>query len=338
MKYAKTKVQYGDGLIVYLFAIVANLAVQFVLSAVAMGGGALTGGGNLLENDYFQLVCMLLLQAAFLAVPCVFYGLKKKSVPLFSSPLCKPHASIALSVLLPVLSICGFYLPAAYFGVFLEKIGYPLSAGVSLDTAGKFVLGVFVMVLAAPFVEEVIFRGFLLNSLRQKFNPYVASLLCAVAFSLMHMNPEQTVYQFCLGYVCSLAVIKSNNLLAGVVTHAGSNLIAVLLDVGPITRVAERVLDALTATSVSAVLSTLLLLTVCGAAIYFVCYAMEKLRAKKGTAEEKTQEEKEAAFAERAPQTETVVVPDAVFPELTQTGQVSPSPCPRRLRANRRLY
>ena len=276
MRYQKRELRFSEGLTVYLLAIVVNLALQFALSVVAMIGGFFSVGG-LLESDYFNLAVMLLLQVGFLSVPVVYFACKKKVYPVLTAPLEKPHPSVAFSVLLPVVSILCFYLPAAYFSALLEKIGYNFSAGVSLDTPGKFVLGIFVMVIAAPCVEELIFRGFLLSSLRKRFHPYVAALLCAAAFSLMHMNPEQTVYQFCLGYVCGLAAIKCGNLLPAIVAHAGNNLIAVLLDIPAVGKVFETIIGALTHTPALAAVSTIGLFAIGAAIVFGLCLAMEKL-------------------------------------------------------------
>ena len=220
-----------QGAYILLFAIAANLVTQFILGGVQMAVLHRTGK-DLANSDYFQIACMLLLQVAFFAVPLSFWLLRKKS-PVLRFPLRLVPRS-AFGLLLAPLTILAFFFPTQLFVLFLEKIGYAFSGGVNFDTAGKLVLGILATVLVAPFVEELIFRGCLLSGLTENFRKWGAALLCGLAFSLMHMNPEQTVYQFFLGVVCALAVIESGSLFTGVVVHATSNLLAILLDVTPL--------------------------------------------------------------------------------------------------------
>lgn len=275
----KKEVGLSDGVTVFLFAIVSNLAAQLLIGIIAAVGQAVTGNAAFGTGDYFQLVAMILLQAAFLAVPLIYYGAIKKFKPVLLSPVRKPVPVTALSVLLPVLSVLGFVLPASYFSLLLQKIGYTLNPGVNLNTAGKMVLGVLVMVIIAPCVEELIFRGFLFSSLRKAVHPAAAVALCGAAFALMHMNPEQTVYQFCLGCVCALAVLYSGDLLPAVITHAGSNLFAILLDT-PAGKPVNAFLGWCTETPLRGAFSTILLAAGCGAAIWLLCLCLQKGRRK----------------------------------------------------------
>lgn len=278
-KFPKKEVGYLDGVLIYTFAILANLAAQVVVSIAAFALGAATGK-NLLENAYFQYAGMLLFQIAFLAVPVVYYAGIRKRRPILMSPICKPKPHTAFGALIAVLCILGFILPAQYFTVLLDKIGYNFSSGVDLGTAGKFVFGFIVMVMVAPCVEELIFRGFLLSGLNKRFNKYVSAALCALAFMLMHMNPEQTVYQFCLGFICALAVTESGNLIISVIIHAVSNFIAMVIDRGFLGRAVEKALVFLDSHAVAAVFITVGLAAACGAAIWFICRFIGKLRAR----------------------------------------------------------
>lgn len=275
----KKEVGLSDGVTVFLFAIVGNLAAQLLIGIIAAVGQAVTGNDAFGTGDYFQLVSMILLQAAFLAVPLLYYGAIKKYRPVLLSPVRKPVPITALSVLLPVLSVLGFVLPASYFSLLLQKIGYTLNPVVTLNTAGKLILGIFVMVIVAPCVEELIFRGFLFSSLRKAVHPAAAVALCGAAFALMHMNPEQTVYQFFLGCVCALAVLYSGDLLPAVITHAGSNLIAILLD-KPAGKPLNAFLGWCMQTPLRGAFGAILLAVGCGTVIWLLCVCLRKWRRK----------------------------------------------------------
>lgn len=276
----KKKVGYFDGVIVYLFAILANLGAQFIVGFVG-GGLDLVTGKNVMTSDYFQLVCMLVFQLAFLAVPIIYCTCVKKVRPQLLSPITKPAPEVFLSIALPFITLLGFFLPAQYFGIGLDKIGYNLNPGVDLSSPGKMVLGIIVMCVAAPIAEELIFRGFLLSGLKTQFNDYVAALLCALSFTFMHMNPEQTVYQFFLGYTCALTALKCRNLIAPMIIHSLSNLVAVLLGIPVLNKLVDKAFVSLSRNTVAAVLVTVALAVAAGALIFCICYVMNKIRSRR---------------------------------------------------------
>lgn len=272
-KYPIAQVGYIDGLMVYLFAIVANLVMQIVISIAAVIVAAATGNKEAANGDYFNLISMILLQAAFLSVPVIYFACKKKAVPELYAPLRKPRAHDALSVLLPVISMVGFFMTAMLVQVWLDKIGYKFPDDVNMNTPGKLVLGILAMVIVAPCIEELIFRGFLLSGLYRRIgNTYAAAALAALAFALMHMSPLQTAYQFFLGFVCGIVAIKSGNLWCAVITHAGSNLIALLAG-----GLLEKMANAMLGSSVAAAFGTIGLAVAGGALVWLVCFGIEKL-------------------------------------------------------------
>ncbi len=269
----KREISFSDGIMIYIFAIVANLAMQVLISIVLGIGSAMTGNSQFGQGTYAQLACMILLQVAFASVPFFYYGANKKAVKMLVAPAARNNkADPVLGLILPFLAMLGFFLPAQLFELFLLDIGYNPSAGIELVTAGQWGLGILTIVIIAPVVEEFIFRGFLLGGLKKSFNPYIAALLSALAFSFMHMNPEQTVYQLCLGYVCALAALKSNTMVAPVMIHSVSNLIALTAN-EPLELFFTGVFS-LPAWGIALV--TIALMLACGAAIFFICYAMGK--------------------------------------------------------------
>lgn len=271
------EIEYTEGVAVFLFAVIADIAAQLVIGVAASVGAAVTHAENFSGGDYFQLCAMILLQLAFLATPWVYFTFVKNTRPRLPYAVRPPKPALLLTLPLCVVTLFGFLLPASYFVLGLDKIGYELTEGVHLDTAGKAVLGVFVMVVLAPCIEELIFRGYLLSGLKKRFSPIAAALLSGVAFSLMHMSAEQTVYQFFLGVVCALAVMACGNLAAGICIHAGSNGIALLLDVKAIAGPVDRAVAYCTRTPVLAVLASVGFALVACVLIGLLVFAMAKL-------------------------------------------------------------
>jgi membrane protease YdiL (CAAX protease family) len=91
----------------------------------------------------------------------------------------------------------------------------------SLDGFGF--VGVLLVVAVLPAIlEEAVFRGVLLDGLRQ-FPVWAAALLCGGMFSLFHQNPAQTIYQFFCGVAFALIALRSRSILPTVVAHFLNN-------------------------------------------------------------------------------------------------------------------
>jgi len=83
------------------------------------------------------------------------------------------------------------------------------------------VLGFLAIVVAAPLIEELIFRGFLAESLRHRGKKF-ALLVSAAAFSLAHLRLAQFRYYLVMGLVIGL-VYWRRGLVGSVATHAAFN-------------------------------------------------------------------------------------------------------------------
>jgi uncharacterized protein len=137
-------------------------------------------------------------------------------------------------ILLPVL-----YVPVRLLVPHLDQqLGQPaqhLTGGA--DTGGLVVLGIFV-VLGAPLVEELFFRGLLLRSLEKtkalaslgrRASPTIAVLISAVAFGLAHLEVLQLLGLTAFGVVLGVLAERWRRLGPGIVAHASFNFVTVLV-------------------------------------------------------------------------------------------------------------
>ena len=88
-------------------------------------------------------------------------------------------------------------------------------------------------VIAAPIVEEVIFRGVVLGSLRKVFPAWVSILISAVIFGAYHMNPVAIVYATVMGIIAGVVYEKKQNLLFPIMLHMANNFMGLLQDFVP---------------------------------------------------------------------------------------------------------
>ena len=106
-----------------------------------------------------------------------------------------------------------------------------LAAG-TLDASGRTLLFVS-FVIAAPVVEEVLFRGVLLGWLSKRMKRPVAIVTSAAIFGLTHWEGPDVLLPviglFLIGIVLAYVVTRYGNLSMAILMHAGINLLAFLV-------------------------------------------------------------------------------------------------------------
>lgn len=255
------------GAAIYLIAILVNLGIQLLGSIVLAVVMLLSGNGGV--PGFVNYILMAVLQLGFMLS---FRLYTKKTNRGIAFPVRVPKwYDMLLCVLAAALSVLCFIFPAQWFALWLEKIGYAFSTDIPLGSALDVTLCVLVTVIIAPVCEELVFRGALLTGLTKKLGVLPSVLLSGLAFSLMHMNPEQTVYQFFMGCACAYLAICSGTVVCPMIVHACNNLIALILEF-----TGTAFLDVFFAGQLAFVLSTVGFLALGITAIYFLGRLMLK--------------------------------------------------------------
>lgn len=83
--------------------------------------------------------------------------------------------------------------------------------------------------LLAPYLEETVFRGFLMTSLTKWMPTPAAVILSAGAFAFAHFTPGEIPQLFALGVVLGFSYSKSGNLLTPIMIHGLWNSGVVIL-------------------------------------------------------------------------------------------------------------
>jgi hypothetical protein len=82
------------------------------------------------------------------------------------------------------------------------------------------------IVLAAPILEELIFRGIMLNGLLRAHTPIKAILISSILFGLVHLNPWQFISAFMIGIFSGWVYYKTKNLTLSIHIHFVNNAVA----------------------------------------------------------------------------------------------------------------
>ena len=90
--------------------------------------------------------------------------------------------------------------------------------------------GYVVVCLLAPVVEELVFRGAILRALLQGMSRHwVAIVMSALLFALIHMNPAQMPHAFCLGLLLGWMYYRTRSIIPGIMVHWVNNTVAYAL-------------------------------------------------------------------------------------------------------------
>ncbi len=82
--------------------------------------------------------------------------------------------------------------------------------------------------LIGPILEELIFRGVLLEGLRKYGNAF-GIIMSSILFGLMHQNFMQCIPAICMGFVWGVMTVKSGSLLPSIIVHIFNNSLSAIL-------------------------------------------------------------------------------------------------------------
>lgn len=96
------------------------------------------------------------------------------------------------------------------------------------------IIRIFTSCVIGPFIEELVFRGFLFNSLSKRMNVILSALLTTIIFAVMHISISTVIFAFITGLVFIYFYIKTNNLLVSFTIHSSCNIMALVVLFVPI--------------------------------------------------------------------------------------------------------
>ncbi len=125
-----------------------------------------------------------------------------------------------------IIAALGCRIAVSVYTVFAEKI--PLlndsldsapDTSTALDSPFKVVFGLFVMMIAAPVFEEILFRGFIQTELMRGLPAPAAIIVGAVIFAVAHGILFQAVFTFFVGLVMGFSYFRTGSLFSSIIIH-----------------------------------------------------------------------------------------------------------------------
>ena len=205
-----------------------------VISAF-LGGGIITWLGMSYAESYQKIITFIsfIIGQSLMVVPLILY-LKFKKLSFFNSIRFKilkynTIKSVTLfSIGLIILSdeidrIIQLFVPTPEYVLDLNYLLKP-------DSFFSGVLLFIAVVILAPLGEEIIFRGFLQQTLEKQWKDTTRAILfTALIFSLIHMNPYWFIQIYFLGVILGFLAWKTKSILAPLILHSLNNSMALIL-------------------------------------------------------------------------------------------------------------
>ena len=206
----------------YVFMVIIFCSVLFRL---IIGGVAVSSGVDLadfLESSVAMIILYVLFAAAFFIISAQL-RLHGREIPHAVDLYVNKKVSMC-NIGLVLLAAC---LVLVSFDLLIEgfaEIFGMSSTEMQIGGIPEYIMAVFVLCLLPAIVEELLFRGFILKGL-VPLGAAAAVIASAFLFTIFHMSPEQTLYQFILGVVLAVVVLRTGNLLYAMILHFLNNFL-----------------------------------------------------------------------------------------------------------------
>ena len=199
------------------FFFISQIALPIIISTSGFNSSGLGIRGKVL----YVLVTYLLMAAGGLAV--LYFSLK----PFFPLPTTWFHLRNKNWYLWAI----GGYLtaiPLVFLVSFLNQQIWGGKGGsnplllLTLQSQDKFALFILFITasIAAPFFEEIMFRGFLLPSLTRYVPVSSAIVISGVIFAIAHLSLAEVIPLMTLGIILGIVYTRSRSLLASMMVHS----------------------------------------------------------------------------------------------------------------------
>ncbi len=98
------------------------------------------------------------------------------------------------------------------------------------ESGTELVMSALIIVLAAPILEEIFFRGFIFKTLLEKSRTWIAFLVSGVIFAGIHLEFGTFMPLFILGLILNWIFFKTKSIYPGILFHIINNAIALSLE------------------------------------------------------------------------------------------------------------
>ncbi|SFC18696.1 CPBP family intramembrane glutamic endopeptidase [Butyrivibrio sp. YAB3001] len=200
----------------FLYMILSTIGLVVVISLWYLSGGSSI---SILMNNVLSEGVVLIP-----AVAAVLYSGEKLSTLI-------PFHKIRISSLFLIVVYVFALFPLVAFVnsvsmLFVENTVSAISQDVLAMPMWSMILAIGIF---GPFVEEIVFRGVILQSYQRTGRIIGSIVLSSVLFGMMHMNFNQFAYGAVMGIMLALLVEATGSVLSSFIAHAVFNTVEVVM-------------------------------------------------------------------------------------------------------------
>ncbi|HPR39580.1 MAG TPA: type II CAAX endopeptidase family protein [Oscillospiraceae bacterium] len=221
----------GLAMLGYIFVSLTAYGVLY-MAAASLLSDVLVGFNLYQMPEWVNQAILLGSYILSLAIPFVIYAVAIRIPFSVAFPLRKADLGMTVG------GICvglGVSTVASYISSYIETILG--SAGIYIfmpqietpSDPAAFTIYVILMTVAPALIEELTFRGIVMQSLR-RFGDIFALVTSSLLFGIFHMNLMQMPFAFLLGLAMGYFVMRTGSLWVSIGIHFLNNLVSVVLD------------------------------------------------------------------------------------------------------------
>lgn len=223
--------------IFFLFQILATFICSIVITVKYAISATMSGEWmdeaimtEMLLEKVYNLQGLLTIITGIITLLTLFiiFKIRKRKISEILSLNKITNSKIALITVLGIaleifISISLYVLPIS------EQLLNEYFKNVNYLMGGNVILVFIAVVIFAPIVEEIIFRGLLLKHLNNVMPTIVAVLISSIIFGLGHGQIIWILYAILMGTILSIVFIRCKSLTASILLHAVLNLTSYII-------------------------------------------------------------------------------------------------------------
>lgn len=200
-----------------MLSIPAQIIVSFAIGLIPQSGLS----SNMQNYIIPQLLYPLLFEGPYLLIA------KKSIAGFMPTPVCKVPVQKTLSAAFAFM-FAAITLSSIYTRLLdaVEIVKPIKSASFTTDNIFEAVLWIIAMAVLPPVLEEAVFRGAILGTMKQ-YTGRGAIFFSAALFALMHANFNQIPVAFGMGLILGWFAYSTGSIVVPIILHACNNLLSV---------------------------------------------------------------------------------------------------------------
>ena len=203
------------------FFVVVIYGIVVAANAAINGETDLVRGAQTVANQLLGRVSALTLIACLLTVAVLLSWFWLRKRPLEDATSLRPCSRWTMGFcifgamgLFVLISLVLYLLPERWMAEYGKAMTLSTETGLIPALA---------MVVGAPIAEELVFRGIIQSRLERSLPAWIAVVLQAVLFGLIHGTPVQIGYAFIMGLLFGLLRWRTGSILPTLAAHAAFN-------------------------------------------------------------------------------------------------------------------